>query len=86
MAGDRSQRARIERLAKQLGIEVEFTGWVSSRRKAELLQKAWVCVYSSEIKGWCVVSHTPYGVSKLTADLYVQEYHYSYGLRTWFLG
>lgn len=26
--------------------------------------------------------HTPYGVSKLAADLYVQEYGYSYGLRT----
>jgi len=26
--------------------------------------------------------HTPYGVSKLAADLYVQEYAHSYGLRT----
>jgi len=26
--------------------------------------------------------HTPYGVSKLSADLYFQEYGYSYGLRT----
>jgi len=29
-----------------------------------------------------LAGHTPYGVSKLAADLYVQEYHYSYGLRT----
>jgi glycosyltransferase involved in cell wall biosynthesis len=56
MAGDGPQRAGVERLAKQLGIEVEFTGWVSGRRKVELLQKAWVCVYSSEIEGWGVVA------------------------------
>jgi len=29
-----------------------------------------------------LTGHTPYGVSKLAADLYVQDYHYSYGLRT----
>jgi len=27
-------------------------------------------------------SHSPYGTSKLTADLYVQEYHHTYGLDT----
>jgi NAD(P)-dependent dehydrogenase (short-subunit alcohol dehydrogenase family) len=26
--------------------------------------------------------HTPYGSSKLAADIYVQEYHHTYGLRT----
>lgn len=26
--------------------------------------------------------HSPYGCSKLAADLYVQEYHYQYGLKT----
>ena len=29
-----------------------------------------------------LTGHTPYGVSKLAADLYVQDYHHSYGLRT----
>ncbi len=29
--------------------------------------------------------HTPYGCSKLAADLYVQDYHYTYGLRTFSL-
>ncbi|RLE99410.1 MAG: nucleoside-diphosphate sugar epimerase [Thermoprotei archaeon] len=27
-------------------------------------------------------AHTPYGVSKLAGDLYTQEYHYTYGLKT----
>ena len=29
-----------------------------------------------------LVGHTPYGVSKLTGDLYVQDYAHTYGLRT----
>lgn len=29
-----------------------------------------------------MTGHTPYGISKLAADLYVQEYHYTYGLKT----
>jgi CDP-paratose 2-epimerase len=29
-----------------------------------------------------LTGHTPYGASKLAADLYVQDYHHSYGLRT----
>jgi len=29
-----------------------------------------------------LTGHTPYGTSKLTADLYVQDYRYTYGLRT----
>ena len=29
-----------------------------------------------------VSGHTPYGCSKLAADLYVQDYHHTYGLKT----
>ena len=29
-----------------------------------------------------MTGHTPYGCSKLAADIYVQDYHYSYGLKT----
>ncbi|AAL62795.1 glycosyltransferase (type 1) [Pyrobaculum aerophilum str. IM2] len=56
MAGDGPERPRAERLAKQLGVEVEFVGKISVRRKVELLQRAWVCVYTSEIEGWGLVA------------------------------
>lgn len=29
-----------------------------------------------------ITHHSPYGSSKLAADIYVQDYHYTYGLRT----
>ncbi len=30
-----------------------------------------------------LTGHTPYGSSKLAADVYVQDYAHTYGLRTW---
>jgi CDP-paratose 2-epimerase len=32
-----------------------------------------------------LTSHTPYGCSKTAADIYVQDYHYTYGLKTFSL-
>jgi len=31
---------------------------------------------------WMNVEHTPYGCSKFTGDIYVQDYAHVYGLRT----
>lgn len=36
----------------------------------------------SEVLGTDHAGHTPYGVSKLAGDLYVQDYAYTYGMRT----
>jgi len=36
----------------------------------------------NEIFGIDLTGHTPYGVSKLAGDLYVQDYAYTYGLKT----
>src|SRR5262249_48205412 len=37
IAGDGPERQNLESLAKKSRVEVEFTGWIDSRRKAELL-------------------------------------------------
>ncbi len=44
------------RLAKDLNVNVEFVGRIPLKEKIDLLQRAWVCVYTSEIEGFGIAA------------------------------
>ncbi|MBP9819327.1 glycosyltransferase [Candidatus Woesebacteria bacterium] len=54
IAGSGESRSSLERLATKLGIgdQVNFTGRVSEKEKAEILTRSWVVVQPSMIEGW----------------------------------
>ena len=54
IAGDGPDRLRLERLAKDLGVDdlVHFLGHVSPERKERLLESAWLTVNPSMGEGW----------------------------------
>jgi glycosyltransferase involved in cell wall biosynthesis len=54
IVGDGDDRARLERLAQQLGLHtcVEFTGYVSAETKVEYLQQMHFVVNTSSKEGW----------------------------------
>ncbi len=54
VAGEGDQRAVLEQLAVELGVNqrVEFTGYVDETAKARLLGEAWVFASASEMEGW----------------------------------
>ena len=56
LAGDGPERPKIVALARDLGVEVTFTGRINLQKKVELLQKAWVCLYTSDVEGWGLVA------------------------------
>ena len=58
VAGRGDARASLEETARRLGIRdrVRFAGFVSERRKAELLARAWVHVLTSPREGWGISS------------------------------
>jgi glycosyltransferase involved in cell wall biosynthesis len=51
-AGDAAYRERLERQARQLGLDVTFHGRVEERRKLDLLAAAHVHVFCSHREGW----------------------------------
>jgi glycosyltransferase involved in cell wall biosynthesis len=40
IAGDGPERAKLQNLAAGLGVEVEFTGWIHTRQKADLMRES----------------------------------------------
>ena len=54
VTGSGDHEAALRQLAASLGVAdaVEFTGFVSEKRKHELLQQAWLGVQTSTIEGW----------------------------------
>ncbi len=66
IAGDGPDRLRLERLAKDLGVDdvVRFLGHVSPERKERLLESAWLTVNPSMGEGWGlgVLEANAYGV------------------------
>jgi glycosyltransferase involved in cell wall biosynthesis len=47
VAGDGPELGRCQRLAKRLGVEADFVGWVGSDQRGELLRKADVLIVPS---------------------------------------
>ncbi|MCU7787788.1 glycosyltransferase family 4 protein [Pyrobaculum sp. 3827-6] len=47
---------KTQQLAQRLGLDIEFTGRVALEKKVEYLQRAWVCLYTSEIEGFGLVT------------------------------
>ena len=47
IAGDGPKRARLEELARRSQLEVEFTGWIGSVQKADLMERAGLLVTPS---------------------------------------
>jgi len=58
VAGRGDDRTRLERLARDLGVEsrVRFLGWISEEEKVRRLRRAWVAVYPSPKEGWGIVN------------------------------
>jgi glycosyltransferase involved in cell wall biosynthesis len=54
IVGDGDDRPRLERIAREFGVEdiVDFCGFVSETRKVELLQQMWIKVTTSTKEGW----------------------------------
>lgn len=52
--GEGDDRQRLQSMVRDLGLEdaVEFTGFVTERRKVELLQQMWFKVTTSSKEGW----------------------------------
>jgi glycosyltransferase involved in cell wall biosynthesis len=47
IAGDGPELARCQRLAKRLGVEADFVGWVDSEQRGELLRKSDILIVPS---------------------------------------
>ncbi len=58
IAGTGDDRPRLERAAKDAGVEgaVEFLGFVSEERKLELYRRAWAVVLPSLKEGWGITN------------------------------
>jgi glycosyltransferase involved in cell wall biosynthesis len=58
IAGEGEERAHLERLVKQLGLEehTHFAGKVNDAQKLQLLQNAWVLVNPSFMEGWGITT------------------------------
>ncbi|MDH3298782.1 MAG: glycosyltransferase family 4 protein [Gemmatimonadota bacterium] len=58
IAGKGEDRARLERLTAELGIEalVDFRGYISEAAKIELLRSSWANVYPSPKEGWGITN------------------------------
>ena len=56
IAGDGSDRARLERVAARAGPGVTFLGRVSEERKLELYRQAWAVVFPSPKEGWGITN------------------------------
>lgn len=56
--GESSYLVKLKQLAKELGIfgKIKFWGYVSERKKFELLAKAWVMINPSVREGWGLVN------------------------------
>lgn len=54
VAGTGEDRERLKRLVREVDVEarVSFPGWVTEKRKVELLQRAWANLYPSPKEGW----------------------------------
>ncbi len=46
----------VKEMARELGIDVKFTGFVSEEGKARILSSAWVLVNTSAKEGWGLVN------------------------------
>ncbi|MDD3803520.1 MAG: glycosyltransferase family 4 protein [bacterium] len=58
IVGTGDYRESLEKLAKRMNLsdKILFTGYVSEKRKFEILKSAWVSVYPSLIEGWGIVN------------------------------
>lgn len=53
VVGDGSERRRLEKTARKLGVDrVTFTGFVSEKRKVDILKSSWVLVQPSILEGF----------------------------------
>jgi glycosyltransferase involved in cell wall biosynthesis len=56
IAGDGSDRGRLERVAARDGAGVTFLGYVSEERKLALYRQAWAVVFPSPKEGWGITN------------------------------
>jgi glycosyltransferase involved in cell wall biosynthesis len=59
MVGSGPLYRQTMRLAKELNVNVEFVGRIPLKEKGpkvSLLQKAWICIYTSEIEGFGIAA------------------------------
>ncbi len=72
IAGEGSDRARLERLVQRLGLgeQVRFLGFVSEEGKRDLLRRAWAVVLPSAKEGWGIsnVEAAACGTPAVAAD------------------
>jgi len=72
IAGDGPQRERLEGLARRNHIQVEFPGWIGSRRKSELMRQAHLLAVPSlwpEPFGLVGIEAGAYGVPAVAYDI-----------------
>jgi glycosyltransferase involved in cell wall biosynthesis len=72
IAGNGSDRPRLERLAETLGVaeQVRFLGFVDEGEKRRLLRKAWANIFPSSKEGWGItnVEAAACGTPSLASD------------------
>jgi glycosyltransferase involved in cell wall biosynthesis len=56
LAGEGSDRGRLEALAAREGAGATFLGYVSEERKLELYRRAWAVVFPSPKEGWGITN------------------------------
>jgi glycosyltransferase involved in cell wall biosynthesis len=56
MVGSGPLYRQTVRLAKNLNVNVEFVGRIPLKEKIDYLQKAWICIYTSEIEGFGIAA------------------------------
>jgi glycosyltransferase involved in cell wall biosynthesis len=56
MVGSGPLYRQTVRLAKNLNVNVEFVGRIPLKEKIDFLQKAWICIYTSEIEGFGIAA------------------------------
>ncbi len=56
IVGDGPYMKVVKEMARELGIDVKFTGFVSEEGKARILSSAWVLVNTSAKEGWGLVN------------------------------